>query len=725
VEPLWSGTRPRPGANIFAIVADNSRSMTIRDEGAAKSRGEQLQDELMADTAWQARLGDDFDVRNFTFDTQLRGADSSALTLDGMESSLHRALATLSRRFRSLPLAGVLLFTDGNATDSAADQIDGQLAGLPPVYPVVLGSNDPPPDVSIERISVSQTNFDSAPVVVRADLAGSGYDGEPIVAQLLDERGRAVQSETVALAGDADSRSVRFQFRPGSNDISFYRVRIAPEAEAGASDAARSTSEATLANNERLVAVDRGGGPYRILYVCGRPNWEFKFLRRALAEDDQLELVGLVRIARREPKFDFRSRAGESTNPLFRGFDNPDEESAETYDQPVLVRLGTADEHELQGGFPKLATELYRFDAVILDDVEASFFTQDQLMLLENFVSRRGGGLLMLGGAESFAAGGYDRTPVGTLLPVYLDRTQSHDAQREFRLALTREGWLEPWVRLRKTEPEERRRLSSMTPFRSLSYADKIKPAASVLAEVVDAAGDTHPALVTQRFGHGRVGALLLGDMWRWGMRREVAAESDLAKAWRQTVRWLVADVPQRLEVIAERQAVGSSTAVTLRIRVHDAEYLPLDNATPTIEVTTPDGKKLSLAPEPDQSDPGVYVAQYASRIPGAYRANVSATAPDGSPVGERQAGWVAQPAADEFATLCPNHELLKKLAADTGGEVVALNDLPAFVANLHNRKAPVSEPWIRPMWHHPLFYFAIIICLTAEWGLRRWRGLA
>ena len=75
--------------------------------------------------------------------------------------------------------------------------------------------------------------------------------------------------------------------------------------------------------------------------ISGRPNWEFKFLRRALQEDDEVEVVGLIRIARREPKFDFRSRFGESTNPLFRGFGNQDDETAEQYDQPVLLHRKT------------------------------------------------------------------------------------------------------------------------------------------------------------------------------------------------------------------------------------------------------------------------------------------------------------------------------------------------------------------------------------------------
>ena len=80
-----------------------------------------------------------------------------------------------------------------------------------------------------------------------------------------------------------------------------------------------------------------------MLYVSGRPNWEFKFLRRAVAEDEQVQLVGLVRIARRQPKFDFRDAARpQSTSPLFDGFDHPDPETAERHDQPVLVRLGHA-----------------------------------------------------------------------------------------------------------------------------------------------------------------------------------------------------------------------------------------------------------------------------------------------------------------------------------------------------------------------------------------------
>ena len=68
--------------------------------------------------------------------------------------------------------------------------------------------------------------------------------------------------------------------------------------------------EATLANNRQMIVVDRGQEPFRVLYVSGRPNWEYKFLNRAIQEDPQVQMVALIRVARREPKFEFKGRAG-------------------------------------------------------------------------------------------------------------------------------------------------------------------------------------------------------------------------------------------------------------------------------------------------------------------------------------------------------------------------------------------------------------------------------
>jgi uncharacterized membrane protein len=748
-DPLLSGVRPRRGANIFAVVVDDSQSLQIHDHGASDSRGAELQRMLLSESAWQSRLGQDFDVRRLTFSTQLRAVDDfSALAFDGVGTSLAGSLDALARRFRGLPIAGVLLMTDGNSTDALPADLAWK--DLPPIYPVIQGSDEALADVSVERVSATETNFESAPVTIRADVRAIGLEGEPLEVALYDEDGRPLETQIATPEPDEDFATVRFQMRPDESGLNFFTVGARTEAEAAAAEAAAGgvaeatahqsdeiapdhttdpeSDEATLANNRRLIAVDRGGGPYRVLYVSGRPNWEFKFLRRALADDDQLELVGLVRIAKREPRFSFRNRDNPDTNLLFEGFENPDDDTAETHDEPVIVRLGTEDELELRDGFPREADELYKYDALILDDLEASFFTQDQLTLIENFVSRRGGGLLMLGGPESFVAGGYLRTPVANALPVYVDVPDdlpAPSADQQFRLALTTEGWLEPWVRLRKTEPEDRDRLAAMPPFQIVNAAGRLKPGATPLADVVDDAGQKHPALVAQRYGRGRSAALLIADYWRWAIKRPTETDQDFDSSWRQIVRWLVGDVPQRVEIDVEGAANSPSGAVSLRVRVRDARFLPLDNAQVKIHISAPDAREIVLDAEPAPDEAGAYIATHVPRTPGAYRAAVAATAPDGSEVGKRETGWAAQPLADEFNRLAPNRELLAEVAAKTKGEVVAADQLDKFVASLESRDAPITEPWTRPLWHHPLFFLVTIGCLAGEWGLRRWKGLA
>ncbi|WP_425613906.1 glutamine amidotransferase [Anatilimnocola sp. NA78] len=724
LDPLYRGSRPSPGSNLFLVVADNSRSLQLANHGERESRGTQLQQSLSPDSGWLTRLAQDFDVRKYTFDTQLQPAqDFTQLDFTGEASALSTTLAQLANRYRGKPVAGILLLTDGNATDLEGIALSAK--ELPPIYPVSLASASPSLDLSLSSIAVSQTNFEAAPVTIAAEIATQSLAGRKITARVLDEQGQEVERQTLSVKKDSEALSHRFLIKPEKPGVSFYRVQVSLAGEEElAADSARS-AEATLANNNRLATVDRGGGPYRVLYVSGLPNWEFKFLRRAEAKDDEVNLVSLVRVAKKEAKFSFRGRNDESTNPLFRGFGTKNDEQAEQYDEAVLLRLGTQDKDELRGGFPKDSEDLFKFHAIILDDMEAAFFTQDQLSLLQQFVSQRGGGLLMMGGKGSFGEGGYARTPVAEMLPVYLDRGAPEVNPQPLQLKLTREGWLQPWIRVRANEQDEQERLTSMPGFRSLNRIEAIKPGASVLAEVETGPGTSRPALAVQPFGRGRVGALLIGDLWRWELRRAEQAPSDLEKAWRQTIRWLVADVPQPVEVETKRSAGTGLPAREIIVRARDAQFRPLDNAQVSISIKTPDARELTIAAESSEQSAGEYRASFVPRLAGAYRASVVVTAPDGSDVGRRDTGWSVEPETDEFRELAGNQPLLKRLAEESGGEVISLNNLSSFVSSLPNRKIPHVETWTYPLWHQWQVLAIAVGCLVGEWGLRRWKGLA
>lgn len=730
LEPLWSGQRAKPGANLLAVVADNSQSLQIHNRGAEQSRGAMLRELLTSRGGdWQEPLDDNFEVRRYWFDARLQSTkDFSELDFSGRSSRLGAALQTLAERYRNRPLAGIVLLTDGNATDlrNVSD-----LTGLPPIYPVVIGNGESIQDIAVEQVHTTQTDFEDAPVSIQADVTAHGYRGQDITAQVLDPAGKVAAQQTLSPRQDDELLAFRFQLRPEKHGLCFYRLNVRLNSELRQHPGTVS-SEATLANNSRVVVVDRGHGPYRILYVSGRPNWEFKFLNRAIQEDDQLQLVGLIRVAKREPKFNFLGRAGESSNPLYRGFNNQSPEEVERYDQPVLVRLNTKDEFELRAGFPRTPEDLYGYHAVILDHLEADFFAPDQATLLQKFVSERGGGFLMLGGLESFQQGKYQRTPIGDMLPVYLDPVAETNEPSPLRFDLTREGYLQSWARLRENEADEKARLQTMAPFQVLNRVNEAKPGASVIATVTDAKGSAYPALVVQRFGRGRTAALTLGDFWHWGFH-DAESHQDMDKAWRQMMRWLVTDVPNRVEVTAEPKPEDSSGAMLLQVKVRDPKFLPLDNASVNLQVRPvlgEPGKDLSgtnsidLQVEPSPTEPGLYQATFVPRAAGGYQASAAVTNSDGVEVGRTAAGWSTDLAADEFRSLSPNIALLEALAKKTGGELVPLENLERFARDLPHRNAPVMEAWTYPLWHTPAMFAFALACFISEWGLRRWKGL-
>ena len=720
LEPMNRYERPKTGENIIVVAADNSESLQLKNRGANKSRAEELAARLDPQSPWLQKLESDFDVRKFCFNRQLEPTDFRNYAAIGQGSSIGTSIQMIADRFRDRPLAGIILLSDGNSTDSLDDC---DWSRVPPVYPVMVGNRSPVKDVGIRQVTTSQTNFESAPVTIKAEMITFGYSGRSIVAQLLDESGKELQRKEIFEVQDEKPFAIRFQLKPESRGVNVFKVKVfAKHEEADATE--ELNSEATWHNNEREVLVDKGKGPFRILYVTGRPNWEYKFLRRAMADDHEVELVALVRIARKAPKFTFRSRQGERTNSLYRGFGNQDDQTAEQYDEPVLIRLGTKDKEELRHGFPKDAETMFRYDAIILDDIEANFFSEDQKSILNKFVSERGGGLMMLGGSESFAAGQYDRTSIGKMLPVYLDRIPKVDLDDRYQIGLTRDGWVQPWVRVNSTRESEQKRLSAMPSFQTVNLASSIKPGATVLSTITTSDEATYPALVVQPFGKGRTAAMMIGDLWRWHLETDVR-NTDLMKSWRQTLRWLVADVPKRIELDPIGQITeGDQQSKMLKVVVRDELFRPYDNAKVVLKVQSPEGAEFELMGEPSRTKAGEYQARFFARQPGAYRVTAHVSGADDVQIGSRSSGWVADPASQEFQNLMANETLLQQVAERTGGQLIQLDQLKSFVTSLQMEEVPITETRVDPWWHRwPIFGLAITL-LIAEWGLRRWSGL-
>lgn len=728
LQPMRRANRPKTQANWFPILIDDSRSGTIRSADGS-TLADTFRRRLDPTSAWQVRLRQDFAVRDFAFDGRLRGIDSvDELTFDGPASSIAASLRGTVDRYQGRPVAGILLWTDGNDSTAELSSLDASKFPFP-IYPVVTDSFSPVGDVRIENVSLSESDFETAPLTIRADIATTDASPGSFRVMLMDGDANSVEESTVTASRD-QSANVRFQFKPVRQGVQFYRLAVWRDgqslspADIVAGKFPDDADEAVWVNNVATVSVHRRGGPFRLLYVAGRPNWEYKFLRRSLQPDPETQLVGLLRIANREPKFSFRDNAVGDTNPLFAGLDADEMELREQMDEPVIIRLGVREAEELSDGFPKTAEELFTYDAVLIDDLETDFFSEDQLLLLRRFVADRGGGLMLMGGQESFSPDRFAASPLGELSPVYVDRVGGRGPIGPATLSYSREGVLQPWLRLRSTEAAERNRLQSTPKLTSINRVGPTKPGGSELIQLRNDEGQVVAGLVTQRFGKGRTAALMIGDLWRMHTRTPPGGQDDPGQLWRQMTRWLVSDVPRRIELSVE-PTDDAEPSIELRVDVVDPQYRPLENASVRVRVTDATGRVIPLTSRPGDDAMGQTVATFTAAEAGGYQIDAVVDDVDGSEIGRADAGWVADPDRREFQTIGVNRVALAEIARQSGGRLVDADSLDAFVDELSSRPVPVMETWTYPLWHQPWVLAVALVLLCGEWGLRRYQGWA
>ena len=255
-----------------------------------------------------------------------------------------------------------------------------------------------------------------ASLLVDVVVTQTGYAGRTVTVDVEDE-GRIVGSEKVQLPADGSPATVRVRATASESGPRLFKFRVAPQSKA------KSSRRTTCARRSSTCATRAR----TILYFEGEPRFEMKFLRRAVADDKNLQIVALQRTA--DNKFMRHRRA------------NPDPD-------------------ELVGGFPKTREELFAYRGLILGSVEAGAFTGDQLQMIADFVDRRGGGLLMLGGARSFGEGGYGGTPVADALPLAHRSAHARVRAGAARAAEGRADARRPGARGRRRSPTPKRRRS-------------------------------------------------------------------------------------------------------------------------------------------------------------------------------------------------------------------------------------------------------------------------
>lgn len=681
-----------PGDNAVTVVIDTSRSMHHPEpEG---SRLAQVSAALQ-ETDLLENLAKDFQVDLRSVADQLEPLDLNNLPPPGSSSRLKTALLeTLDGGSQSV-LSGVVLLTDGADTSNVDSSWWQRLtaAGIP-VFPVGVGQETLPEDIALQSISVRNAATPdtriNARVVVRHGAGGT-------VRLRINDGDSLVYSADLQLPENVPESSHAIEFNSGPVGIRDLLFQLEPNA-----------NEINTANNSQRRILTVKDSKKRILYIEGEPRWEFKFIRRAVNESAELEVVSLLQT---------------SPNKFYR--------------------QGVKDADELAEGFPLDQKSLFDYDAIIIGSFEAAKLNGQQQQHLRDFVRVRGGALLMIAGPRGLAEGGWARTAVAQALPVSLTDAVNPDGEtytrQRVKVRLTALGEETDWLRFASNNSENQQLWSELPELADVQLPGTLKAGASALLEAT--VNDLRvPLLVRQRYGRGKSFVLATSGTWRWQMGLP-AEDQRHEKFWQGLLGELVAGSLTPMTITTDRAVYYDESVVTLTIDSRDQQFQPDLAAKFSVSL---EGEKIetipnSVAAESNDVDAAVVAAVdgiqvLPSTTPGRYQAKVAV--PDSGEYSivvsqlndkaEPQEQWFIREdnRIEDFA-LAKDSTFLTKLANESGGQYLELDELQQLPDLLLQSQALLVKDEILPLWHVPAAFLLLFFLKLIEWLLRlRWNRI-
>jgi len=691
-QPVITVAELKPQQNIIAVLVDDSRSMALSEDGSTR----QAQAVKALGNGVLAGLNRSFQTRLYRVDDVPARIDSlKDLAPNAPSTRIGDSLKQLSEETSDLPIGAVVLLSDGddNTGGIGADAISALRARHIPVHTVGFGRERAAHDVELEDAVVAPRALADSRIAARITWRQRGYAGAKMnltVRDVSTGQAKLLAGRTVDLGPDGNLQAETLMFDIGGAGARTLQIA-----------AALLPGEENTANNVLTRVVNVGSEPRRILYMEGEPRWEYKFIRQAEEDDRMVEIASIDRT---------------SENKIYR--------------------QGIADPKELADGFPSRAEDLFVYQGLIVGSVEAGYFTPGQQELIRQFVDRRGGGLLLLGGQFALADGGWNASNLTDLLPTTLP-TQAGTFHREadpmrgttHTTAELAPAGVDSIITRLVDDPTANAAKWKKLPY-LMDYEDPgtPKPGAAVLANMITPEGRKLPLLITENFGRGRTAIMATGGSWRWQMSSPLGDTAhDLF--WQQLLRWLVSDTPGRVAASVPAQLLLDNGAVTLTAEVRDQQYNPAPDAKVEAHILGPSGVSalVEMTPVPDSL--GQFQAAWSAPKTGAYLTEVTAqhTDPNTGTVKELGRDVLTfqrmDGIAENFHTE-QNRDLLERIATQTGGQYWKPADLGKLPSAIPFSEAGVTMRETKDLWNLPLVFLVLLLLRFSEWWLRRKWGI-
>lgn len=647
---------PEPERPLIFVI-DTSGSMSVPDVQNGPTRIQSVWQTLAPQLAL---IKSHFVPSFFTFSNetkQLKSADElTTVSPDGPSTdivgALTRALSTASR-----PDASVVLISDG-IDNTSSDVLGAVRTSQRPIHTISVGSDQAEP-TTLVNIAVTDVRPKDELIVhhqtpLIATIQSTSLANRVVEVKLaeLDEQGKTgepIATAKLVLQSLVGGQEVELDYTPAKAGVQRLAVWVDPV-----------PGERSVVDNRQEFQGLALDPRVKVLYVEGRARPEYRELRRAMERDLNIELATLLRIQ-----------------------------------QDRFSASGSVDGHPVEK-LPDDDKGWGAFDVILLGDLDSSFLSRSQQQSIEKAV-REGKGLLMIGGQTSLGPGGYQGTPIESVLPVFVgDRSVGQETQ-PFVPRLTAEGAVHPamqgladWLGTDTTKPTH-----SLPDLRGNVVVQKAKSGAQVLLvhpQRTGADGQPEIVLAVQRYGQGRAAALTVDTTYLWYLPlRGMGQDSPYNRFWGQLVRWLAGtDVKNRergagVDALLNKSVYQLGDSVTIRAMVRDE----LGDATRFAQVKA----TLKRDGQPDQeydlkpvdSHVGLYEVTIPTPEKGKYGVIIRATK-DKKNIGSHGLTFSVIPPADEMLKLAANPILLAGISDETHGFHYDLGGFPTLIKELVQR---------------------------------------
>ncbi len=623
------------------------------------------------------------------------------------ETRLIGALEQLPSRLGDTLPFGVFVFSDGHSTEP--DTLDAtakayQALGVP-VHVVPVGDERISGDVAVQDIDAPRNARPGTRVPIRVTLRSRGYAGqrtEVSIRAAADPKENALATLPVTLVDGEQAQELVIETDRAKGALTAV---VAPLPR-----------ESIAANNRVPFQITPRDDRLRVINMEGSAPPEYRYIQDALEEDPNIKCMSMY--------VDNQYVA----RPMLHRVDNP-----------AL-------------GFPTTREELLTYDVVICSDIARTAFTQQQLDWTVELVNKRGGGFVMIGGHTSYGSGGWDQTVWDGLIPVDMSgRGQARSGYYDgsFRVVIPPQATEHPIWRIVDDPIRNRDALARMPMFGGTNLTERLKPAATALglSEAALPGSGVVTVFSCQSFGRGRTFAMATDSTISWGADFERSwGEGDnryFRKFWRNVVRWLTEnrDGPnRRLIVEADKVLYKPGQDIQVKAQAYDEKLIETDRyrVAARLRLTTEDGSRpfdttaINLVPQlEEKSYRGKLPAPLVNQVvddPGTtlHKMAVDVAAFDGESMVAKstvELQMIDDPA--EFRDPRPNPTLLQTLARSTGGSVIQSPEQLSQILGQHKDASVQTIVTRWPMWDTPLLWLLLLSLLSAEWVLRRIKGLA